>query len=79
MGLNASAGDTGIFSVPAATQFNKRECPLSIHPFFDKLRKPNMSLLFINCLSNFYFIHRIQMDSVYAMRKQILHLTFGVI
>ena len=37
VGLNASAGDTGIFSVPAATQFNKRECPLSIHLFFDKL------------------------------------------
>ena len=33
VGLNASAGDTGIFSVPAATQFNKRECPLSIHLF----------------------------------------------
>ena len=77
--MNASAGDTGIFSVPAATQFNKRECPL-LHPsFLIKLRKPNMSLLFINCSGNFYFIHRVQMDSVYAMRKQILHLTFGVI
>lgn len=43
VGLNASAGDTGIFSVPAATQFNKRECPLSIHLFLINYSNPKMS------------------------------------
>ena len=71
--------ETLVFSVSLLLRSSTNGSAHSPSIFFIKLRKPNMSLLFINCSGNFYFIHRVQMDSVYAMRKQILHLTFGVI